>query len=893
MNTGRNHDRRRDEYRRDRASVGGARTRVLTACALFFGLVVLAGCKNIITQMEVARASDLQGPTVKITSPSNGSYYTTTVDVTGTVADTGANHSQGEVSSVTYEIVGTTTSGNVTFAKDGSFSFDVATGGFSGDIAIRVTATDWNKNTGTATLNLKDQRTVAPATPTGLKIDTSNSSQLTISWNSVSGSPTYHLLRADEADGSFVEVYSGSNTSHVGTTSDPNFPLQDAHTYDYKVTASNQAGTSTPSSVVSVYFDTSVPTVAITKIDSSPWGATAYTNDTTPSITATASSPGGLTITKVEISFDGGTSWSDMTHGTDWTYTKTVAMTDGTYSVVVRATDDHGKSNTDPQTLVIDTVAPTISIGSPAANAKISSSSFTVSGTVSDNKKLATVQGKWNGGSLVDASGYSPTGTSSWSVALTGVADGDSIVLTAKAVDAAGNTASITRTIGVDSTKPTISISSPASGAVFTTADSISVVGSAADTHLTRVEYQVDSGTGILTASGTSSWTATVGQLSAGQHTIYAHALDTYGNVSTLASRTFSVLGPVSGVTASGPTDANNTATIGVSWNPVPSALLPVTYSVYRDGGLVASGLSSTSYTDSQANTLPRHNYSYTVRAVKSGTAGPSSSAATGYRHGVYTYERSFGYSTLNGNSVTPTGLDVLGGKAFVTATLLSDSNIGVMYEFDAPTGTLVGSGFQQMTSPGDILSNLLSLYVVGTGGTVYYWEYTSTAPYFAIQKTWTGLSSPRGIALDSDSGTLYAYVTEYNAGTVEERNYLTGVVQRTLTGFYHPTRIAHGDYALWIIDNGGSILKEVNLSGTDLHTPSPISNSDGFDVTVDSGGYPVVSLGIEDGFEVFTSAGQSIQTFLSGSGAYGSIASYGNELYIVSGQQVVVFQLQ
>lgn len=84
---------------------------------------------------------------------------------------------------------------------------------------------------------------------------------------------------------------------------------------------------------------------------------------------------------------------------------------------------------------------------------------------------------------------------------------------------------------GSDTAAPSVAVTSPASGS--TIASSATVTGTAADNSaVASVALQVDGGT-WRTASGTSSWTASLTGLSAGDHTLTARATDAAGNSGT------------------------------------------------------------------------------------------------------------------------------------------------------------------------------------------------------------------------------------------------------------------------------------------------------------------------------------------------------------------------
>jgi len=113
-----------------------------------------------------------------------------------------------------------------------------------------------------------------------------------------------------------------------------------------------------------------------------------------------------------------------------------------------------------------------------------------------------------------------------------------------------------------DTTPPAVSITSPTSGATFTTSQ-ITVSGTASDNvAVSSVRVRVNSGA-WQTASGTTSWSTTV-TLASGSNTIDAQSFDTSNNPSTIVSKTVtynpsdttnptvSITSPANGATVSG-----------------------------------------------------------------------------------------------------------------------------------------------------------------------------------------------------------------------------------------------------------------------------------------------------------------------------------------------------
>ncbi len=185
-----------------------------------------------------------------------------------------------------------------------------------------------------------------------------------------------------------------------------------------------------------------------------------------------------------------------------------------------------------------DTVPPTVSITSPTSGATVSGT-ISVTASASDNVGVASVQfqiDSVNIGSLLTTAPYSY----SWSTAS---ASNGSHTVRAIAKDAAGNTATSTGvTVTVSNTAgnsdplpPTVSITSPASGA--TVSGSVSVTANAADdVSVASVQFQLDGASmgGLLTSAPYSySWSTTTG--ANGSHTLTAVAKDVGGNTTTSA----------------------------------------------------------------------------------------------------------------------------------------------------------------------------------------------------------------------------------------------------------------------------------------------------------------------------------------------------------------------
>ena len=184
-----------------------------------------------------------------------------------------------------------------------------------------------------------------------------------------------------------------------------------------------------------------------------------------------------------------------------------------------------------------DTQAPSVSIASPADGATVQSSAITVRGTAADPGEPSSgvdyVEVRVNGGSWRRA-----TGTGSWSISVN-LSSGFNNRIEARCVDNAGNVSSI-KSITVKPGPvhpPSLSITSPADGATVGSSP-VTVRGTASSpsSGVNRVEVRVNGG-GWLRASGTGSWSMSVG-LRLGSNRIEARCVDNAGNVSSIKSIT-------------------------------------------------------------------------------------------------------------------------------------------------------------------------------------------------------------------------------------------------------------------------------------------------------------------------------------------------------------------
>ncbi|RKH96059.1 RHS repeat-associated core domain-containing protein [Corallococcus sp. AB038B] len=187
--------------------------------------------------------------------------------------------------------------------------------------------------------------------------------------------------------------------------------------------------------------------------------ADAVTNQSQVELVVHATDNGPVTAVKLgETSF---------VRGEDGNHRLTVPLSENSNVLQVVAYDERGSSTTLTVHLVRDTVDPTLDVTSPADHAIVSAEAITVSGTVQDATPVTLT---------VNSQAVTPDAQGAFSTQVS-LANGINTV-TVTATDAAGNFKSISRTVTRSSALPTLVVTDPPDGYVFT-ASSVTVRGEA------------------------------------------------------------------------------------------------------------------------------------------------------------------------------------------------------------------------------------------------------------------------------------------------------------------------------------------------------------------------------------------------------------------------------
>ena len=263
---------------------------------------------------------------------------------------------------------------------------------------------------------------------------------------------TWHTLTLNPS----TKKYEASITAP--TTSSYNQPN---HYYNVTVEATNTAGTTVSSNGATltglqlVVKEKTAPIITIT----APTASSTLTNNK-PTITwKVTDADSGVNPSTISIKIDSGSviksGITKTASGKGYTcsYVPTTALTDGSHTITVNASDYDGNAATAKSvTFKVDTTPPTLSVSSPAAGLITNTAALTVSGTTNDaTSSPVTVKITLNGanqGTVTVAS------SGAFSKAVTLKEGDNTIVVTA--TDAVGKASTITRTVTLDTSAPKI-----------------------------------------------------------------------------------------------------------------------------------------------------------------------------------------------------------------------------------------------------------------------------------------------------------------------------------------------------------------------------------------------------------------------------------------------------
>lgn len=283
----------------------------------------------------------------------------------------------------------------------------------------------------------------------------------------------------------------------------------------------------------------------------------------TSSFSITGQASDNNDVVSVDISFDGGSTRTDIpvTIGisVNWTYNFTVdpaGSTDGDYTYLIRATDGSGRTTEIDRRVIVDATAPTVEIDLPQEGSTVNGTAVEIRGTSNDNRTIGSVYisiDSEGNDPPADLSGWLDSGDGlvgkySWTYSLdsTTLTNGNYII-SATSVDSAGNqSAIVSRQITVDqeSDRPDISFNDIDKSQTVAANNVLSganyLVGSITDDDLidpslfggNAIEISLDGGAWEpvsnppLSIKSTVQWSHDISSLTEGTHTVKVRARD-------------------------------------------------------------------------------------------------------------------------------------------------------------------------------------------------------------------------------------------------------------------------------------------------------------------------------------------------------------------------------
>jgi hypothetical protein len=281
-------------------------------------------------------------------------------------------------------------------------------------------------------------------------------------------------------------------------------------TYDVVATVTDGAGNVT-TTTQRLTVDTVLPVVTL------DGGPTVLTNDPTPTVSGT-SDVGADSIVRVTV---GAQDLAAVVHADGrWNVTP-AALADGERAVVAAVTDPAGNDGTDSQTLVVDTTAPELTV-TGGATALTNDATPTLAGTadVPAGTVVTVALADETLRAVVDAN-------HAWSADASAQSEGPHRV-TVTVADPAGNPATATQTLTVDTIAPRVTIDG--GGVASTTDTSPTITGTSDAAAGAVVTVSIAGQTIAALVQSTGTWNATPSPVGPGTWTVDVSVADPAGN---------------------------------------------------------------------------------------------------------------------------------------------------------------------------------------------------------------------------------------------------------------------------------------------------------------------------------------------------------------------------
>ena len=257
----------------------------------------------------------------------------------------------------------------------------------------------------------------------------------------------------------------GKYEATITAPSKSSYNINDGHYYPVTVKATDEAGNVTTKTDSDATLGASLklkvkekvaPAITIT----SPTAGSYITNNKPTIKWKVTDADSGVNPATIAITIDSGSKITGdsivkatIDGGYECSYTPSAALTDGSHTIKIDATDYDGNVAVQKTvTFKLDTVPPTLSVSAPTDKLVTNKTAVTVKGTTNDaTSSPVTITVKLNSGT---ATSVSVGSDGSFNKELTLSVGTNTITITAK--DAAGKTTTVTRTVIVDQTTPVI-----------------------------------------------------------------------------------------------------------------------------------------------------------------------------------------------------------------------------------------------------------------------------------------------------------------------------------------------------------------------------------------------------------------------------------------------------
>jgi len=479
-------------------------------------------------------------PTVSITAPAANASFNAPASITVTAS---AADSDGTVTKVDFfqgaTLIGTATASPYTIQWT-----NVAAGAYS----LTAIATD-NANA----------TTTAAAVPISVNAPPAVSITAPAA-NAILNAPGPFTFTASatDTDGTIVKVDFYAGATLIGTATSSPYTVQWSGAapgaYSLTAVATDNANATTTSAAVPVTVN-ALPTVSLT----SPTAGATFNAPATIIVTASAADADG-TISRVDF-YDGAT-----LVGTAAASPFTVTLNNvaaGVHSYTAVATDNRNATATSAAVAITVNAPPTVSITAPAANASFNApASITVTATAADADGTIIKVDFYQGATLIGTATASP-----YTIQWTNVA-ARAYTLTAVATDNANASTTSTAVAITVNSRPTVSITAPATGATFNAPASVTVTANAADSDGTVQKVDFYAGATLIGTATASPYTIQWTNVAAGAYSLTAVATDDRNATTTSAAvaitvnsrPTVSITAPATGATFNAPANITVTA---------------------------------------------------------------------------------------------------------------------------------------------------------------------------------------------------------------------------------------------------------------------------------------------------------------------------------------------